>query len=145
MVKVRVRAEVRPSEDESKVLKAIQTFFDYDKLIKEKDGIYEILIVESDKLTSLLKLHRILRREKILDASRKYLMKGLQGSTITFMLNKQAAAVGVISFVDSERESSLGPIIVEIESKNPKVIIDWLTPKTAKGVPLWENPIPEDV
>lgn len=145
MVKVRVRAEVRPSEDESKVLKAIQTFFDYDKLIKEKDGIYEILIVESDKLTSLLKLHRILRREKILDVSRKYLMKGLQGSTITFMLNKQAAAVGVISFVDSERESSLGPIIVEIESKNPKAIIDWLTPKTAKGVPLWENPIPEDV
>lgn len=145
MVKIVVRTEVRPSESEEKVIKAIQTFFDYDELEKEKEGIYEILIAKSNRLSSLLKLHRLLRNQRILDASRRYLLKGLVGDTITFLLNKQAAAVGVISFVDSDRESPLGPIVVEITSKNPRAIIDWITPRTARGVPLLENPMPEDV
>lgn len=144
MTKVVVTAEVRPSENEEKVIQAINNFFLYDSIRKEKKDDYEILICESNSLKSLEKLHRALRNERILDVARKYLKRGISGNIITFMLHKQAAAVGVLSFVDNEKESPLGPITVYIEYRNPEEVIDWLAPRTAKGVPLWENKIPED-
>ena len=144
MTKVIIQVEVRPSEDENKVLQAVKNFFDFESLREERNGYTKILIMESSTLSSLEKFHFKLREERILDAARKYLFKGLVGNVISFMLNKQAAAVGKISFVDSENESPLGPIKVEIEHNDPEAVIDWLAPKTSKGVPLWENPIPSD-
>lgn len=145
MTKIIVTAEVRPSEDESKVLTAITNFFDYEKITREKRGDYIVVLVgESRTLKSLQKFHDALREEKILDAARKYLKKGMTNNSISFMLHKQAAAIGVVSFVDDERESPLGPISFYIEHRNPIEVIDWLAPKTAKGQPLWENEIPED-
>ena len=144
MTRVIVEAEVRPSEDKEKVLQAMLNFFDFEKIREEKVGLSIVIIGESSTLKSLLRFHKALRDEKILDAARKYLLKGVEGESISFMLNKQAAAVRRISFVDSEKESPLGPIKVRIEYRDPQAVIDWLTPKTAKGVPLWENPIPQD-
>jgi len=144
MTRVAVEAEVRPSENKDKVLQAMLNFFDFERISEEKVGISLVIIGESSTLRSLIKFHRALREEKILDSARKYLYKGINGNSISFMLHKQAAAVGRISFVDSENESPLGPIKVRIEYKDPQAVIDWLTPKTAKGVPLWENPIPQD-
>jgi len=144
MTKITIRVEVRPSEDENKVIQAVKNFFDFESLKEEKESYIKILIMESHTLLSLEKFYHKLREERILDAARKYLFKGLVGNVISFMLNKQAAAVGKISFVDSEKESPLGPIKVEIEHKDPEAVINWLTPKTSKGVPLWENPIPSD-
>ncbi|BFH74147.1 RNA-binding domain-containing protein [Sulfurisphaera javensis] len=144
MTKITIEVEVRPSEDYNKVLQAIRNFFDFDNLREENKGYIKIILAESHSLQSLEKFYKRLREERILDAARKYLTKGTIGNIITFMLNKQAAAVGRISFVDSENESPLGPIKVTIEHKDPQAVIDWLTPRTAKGVPLWENPIPSD-
>ncbi|MCH4815153.1 MAG: RNA-binding domain-containing protein [Saccharolobus sp.] len=145
MVKVMVVAEVRPSEDVNKVLSAISNFFDFEKINTRKEGIIDILVLEARTLKSLLKFHRVLRNERILDSARKYLMKGIEGNTIAFMIHKQAAAVGVLSFVDSDKESPLGAIKFYIEYQNPKGVVDWLAPRTAHGVPLWDNPIPPDV
>lgn len=144
MTKITIEVEVRPSEDENKVLKAVRNLFDFETLREEKIGYSKLLIAESHSVKSLERFYRKLREERILDAARKYLTRGTLGNIISFMLNKQAAAVGKISFVDSEKESPLGPIKVTIEYKDPQIIIDWLTPRTAKGVPLWENPIPSD-
>jgi len=144
MTRVVVEVEVRPSEDKDKVLQAMLNFFDFERISEEKVGISLVIIGESSTLRSLMRFHRALRDEKILDSARKYLYKGINGNSISFMLNKQAAAVRRISFVDSENESPLGPIKVRIEYKDPQTVIDWLTPKTAKGVPLWENPIPQE-
>nr|WP_062110872.1 RNA-binding domain-containing protein [Sulfolobus acidocaldarius] len=131
-------------EDKDKVINAIRNFFDFDKIREEEHGMEKLLIAESNSLTSLLKLHRLLREQRILDAARKYLMKSIVGSRITFMLNKQVAAIGKLSFIDKEHESPLGPIKVTIDYKDPVIVVDWLTPKTAKGVPLWENAIPPE-
>lgn len=144
MVKIVVTAEVRPSEDLNKVVSAISNFFEFKKMDIKKEGIVQILVLESSSLKSLIKLHRVLRSERILDSARKYLLKGTEGNTISFMIHKQAAAVGVLSFVDSDKESPLGAIKFYIEYSDPKAIVDWLAPKTARGVPLWENPIPPD-
>ncbi|BCU70243.1 RNA-binding domain-containing protein [Stygiolobus caldivivus] len=144
MTRIIVEAEVRPSENKDKVLQAMLNFFDFERIKEEKVGISLVVIGESSTLKSLLRFHRALRDEKILDSARKYLYKGVSGNSISFMLNKQAAAVRRISFVDNENESPLGPIKVRIEYDDPQAVIDWLTPKTAKGVPLWENPIPQE-
>jgi predicted RNA binding protein with dsRBD fold (UPF0201 family) len=143
MVRIIVKCELRPSEDEEKVMKAILNFFEYESIRKERSGLYEIIIAESSNFKSLIKLHKKLREERILDAARKYLIRGVKGNSIIFMIHKQAAAVGRLTFVDSERESPLGPITFVIEYEKPMEVIDWLAPKTAHGVPLWEKPIPE--
>ncbi|MCQ4350305.1 MAG: hypothetical protein NO126_05535, partial [Sulfolobales archaeon] len=95
-------------------------------------------------LKGLQKLHKMLREERILDSARKHLLNGLEGDKLVFMLNKQVAFVGKVVFADSDRESPLGPIKITVESKNPLAVVDWLAPKTAKGVPLWENPMPNE-
>jgi len=140
--KVMVVAEVRPSEDKEKVINAVSNFFTYEKIREDSLDLSLVLRFESDTLKSLMKVHKALREEKILDASRKYLLRGLEGDKITFMIHKQAAAVRVLTFVDTEDESPLGPIKFFIKSEKARDIIDWLAPKTSHGKPLWENPMP---
>ncbi|MCY0849767.1 RNA-binding domain-containing protein [Sulfuracidifex metallicus] len=142
MDKVMVVAEVRPSEDKEKVINAVSNFFTYEKIREDSLDLSLVLRFESDTLKSLMKVHKALREEKILDASRKYLLRGLEGDKITFMIHKQAAAVRVLTFVDTEDESPLGPIKFFIKSEKARDIIDWLAPKTSHGKPLWENPMP---
>jgi predicted RNA binding protein with dsRBD fold (UPF0201 family) len=79
-----------------------------------------------------VRFYDLLRRERILDAARKVLFRGIQGKKIVFYLNKQVAYVGHISFSQPYGESPLGPIRVEIQCDDPQSLIDWLTPKTAK-------------
>ncbi len=135
---------VWPSEDKEKVLLALSNVFDYERIREEKEGYAVKLIAEADSLNALKKLHRLLREERILDSARKHLLSGIDGNTLTFMLNKQVAYIGKVVFADSEKESPLGPIKITVETKNPKAVVDWLAPKTARGVPLWENPMPTE-
>jgi len=136
-VKVIVRTKINPTEDESKVLKAVMNLTNSDKYIKEKEGIFEYIIQEGD-ISLLNKLREILRRDKILDASRKIIMSGLEGSSITFHINKQVAYMGKVSFCKPERESPLGPISFYIWTDDPKSLIDWLATKTIGGIPVDE-------
>ena len=141
-----MRAEVLvwPSEDKEKVLLALSNVFEYDRLKEEKEGYAVKIIAEADSLNSLKKLHRLLREERILDSARKHLLEGIEGNTLTFMLNKQVAYIGKVVFADSEKESPLGPIKIVVESKDPREVVDWLAPKTSRGVPLWEKPMPTE-
>ncbi|MCG2887894.1 MAG: hypothetical protein L7H21_02465 [Sulfolobales archaeon] len=142
----RVIAEVLvwPSEDRNKVIQALNNVFEYDELTEEREGYAVKLIAVSNSLKGLQKLHKMLREERILDSARKHLLNGLESDKLVFMLNKQVAFVGKVVFADSDRESPLGPIKITVESKNPLAVVDWLAPKTAKGVPLWENPMPNE-
>jgi len=144
LTKVVVTAELRPSEDVDKVKVAIANFFDYTTIRREKGGRFEVLIAESETLKSLTKVLRALREERILDAARKYMRRGVEGDRLTFMIHKQAAYVGKLTFVDEENESPLGPITFTIIHKEPEKVVDWLAPRTSRGRPLWENPIPDE-
>ncbi len=101
------------------------------KLEAKEDGDRKLFVGKSEGLGALEKFHNLLRRERILDAARRIMIKGLKGKTITFYLNKQVAFVGHVSFSQPEKESPLGPIMVRISCENPRELIDWLTPKTA--------------
>ena len=141
---VRVKAEVRPTEDIEKVRKAVRNVFNGRINVIDGEHGLKVIIGESDSAYSLIKLHDLIRIYRILDAARKSLQKGMRGNTIVFKLHKQAAYVGKISFIDSDHESPLGSITFYIESSDPGKLIDWLAPKTSMGKPLWEIDMPKE-
>lgn len=142
-VRVIVEAEIRPTEDDDKVLRALTNFFDATNVEIVDTGRSKIIVMTSDSLTSLFKLHKALRTERILDAARGAMKKGVQGSTLTFYLHKQAAYMGKLSFIDGDHESPLGAIKVVIQHDNIEEVIDWLAPPTSRGRPLWEKEMPK--
>jgi len=141
--RVVVEAEVRPTEDESKVMEAISNIFEPDEVrVEELGGGVKVIVAISYGLHGLAKLHRLLRTERILDAARAVLRKSVQGGRIVFYLHKQAALMGRLSFVGGDHESPMGAIKVVVEHPDPKAVIDWLAPPTAMGKPLWEKEMP---
>jgi|ECHvirMinimDraft_2_1075157.scaffolds.fasta_scaffold02383_4 predicted RNA binding protein with dsRBD fold (UPF0201 family) len=142
MSRVVAEVEVRPSEVEDRVIIALNNLFSYEKMSREIRELGYVLVASSESLGSLVKLHRLLMEQRILDSARKHLFKGAGVNVVTFMVNKQAAYRGIVAFSDSYSESPLGPIKFTVHTKNPRDFIDWLAPKTARGKPLWEKPVP---
>ena len=141
--RVVVETEVRPTEDKNRVLKAVLRIIEPGNIKEETLGDSLYIIVESDKISSLTRLYYMLRAERILDAARSAMKKGLQGGRLVFYLHKQALYAGKLSFVSSDHESPLGAIKVSIEHDNPRSVIDWLAPPTSKGKPVFERPAPD--
>jgi len=138
-----VEAEVRPTEDPLKVEMAIRNIMDPDSVDFEDIGNSRLIIARSRSLKALVKLHRLLRLQRILAAARGVLRKSVSGDKIVFYLHKQALAVGKLSFVSSDHESPLGAVKVTIRHRDVFAVIDWLSPPTEHGRPLWEKDIPE--
>jgi len=128
---VEVGVELNPTEDQEKVITAVNRVFGDLKLEAQREGDRIFLIGRAEGTAALEKFRDLLRRERILAAARSVMFKGMKGKTITFYLNKQVAFVGHISFSQPEKESPLGPITVKILCDNPREFIDWLTPKIA--------------
>lgn len=143
MFMLTVTCEVRPTEDKDKVVKAVTNLFNLDKIEMLEDYPYSRLVGESSKIESLVKLHRILRQERILDTFRSILLSNKIGNTTEFRLNKQSAYVGRVTLVTLDSESPLGPITVRITSDKIDEVIDWLAPKTVGGHPVQERSIPK--
>ena len=83
---------------------------------------------------SLSRFAELLRRQKIRDAARRVLLKGVRGDgAMVFRLNKQAAFVGKVSF--SGGESPLGDISVLVEQPGIVELIDGIAPDTRRVLP----------
>jgi len=141
--KVVVEAEVRPTEDLDKVRAAILNIIEPDEIRVEELGNTRILIAEARGLRGIIKLHRLLRRQRILDAARSVLKRSIVGSSIVVHLHKQALTQGKISLVSGDHESPMGAVRLRIEHPEVKAVIDWLAPATAMGKPLWERDMPD--
>ena len=128
---VRIEAEVNPTEDETKVKRAVENMFSNLEFEVKPLKRGSLLTAKAKGLEVLTKLYNLLRRERIRDAARTVLFRGISGRSIIFYLNKQVAFAGHVSFSRPVGESPLGPIKVEIECANPNEIIDWLAPRTA--------------
>ncbi len=120
---MKVKANVNPTEELDKIIKAISNIFDYDEL-----EIGEGYVVATGSHDMLLKLKDELKNRKIRDTAHRILYKGIENHKIKFSLGKQAALVSVPNFVDSKM-SSLGEIDVEIETDNTEKFIAWITEK----------------
>jgi predicted RNA binding protein with dsRBD fold (UPF0201 family) len=140
--RVVVEAEVRPTESLEKVLAAVKSIVDIEDYSVEDAGRVRVLVATAP-IRGLQRLHRLLREQRILDAARSVLRRGVREGRIVFYLHKQAATVGKVSFVDGDQESPMGAIRVTIEYPEPERVIDWLAPPTVMGRPLWEHEPPE--
>jgi predicted RNA binding protein with dsRBD fold (UPF0201 family) len=121
---------VNPTEDEVKVRRAIENMFnnlEFEIKVLKRGSL---LTAKANGLEGLTKLHNLLRRERIRDAARSVLFRGIGDRSIIFYMNKQVAFAGHVSFSQPVGESPLGPIKVEIECANTHELIDWLAPRT---------------
>lgn len=124
MTSVTIRCPVNPSEDPEKVLAAVMSIFP-DALMELSDGMY------SGTAPGLDKFSHLIRKQKILDATRAVLITNSKGSRTRMMLNKQVATVGKVSFAD--RNPVLGAIEVSIEDDDLQALIDRVSPVTVDG------------
>jgi len=129
-VELRVRAEVRPSEDREKVLTALENIFpSLEFKVKKRDGLTFFEASGKGK-EDLAAFKEHLRQQLIRDAARGFLRDKIEAvgdGFLSFGLNKQAAFKGKVNLVDFE--ITLGPINVEIDDSENALedLIDWLT------------------
>ena len=102
--------------------------------------IKKMIVAEGD-LTALTGFHYLIRKEEIIDTAKSALSDGMSddGCEISVLMNKQAAFMKRLSFpADIE---PLGSVELEIQTETPEAllkIIDWLTPPTKDGIPVFE-------
>jgi predicted RNA binding protein with dsRBD fold (UPF0201 family) len=130
-VTVQIEAEVNPTEDEAKVKRALENIFSSLQFELKQLKRGSLLAAKTSGTDGLTKLYNLLRRDRIRDATRSVMYRGISGRSIIFYLNKQVAYAGHVSFSQPSGESPLGPIRVEIQCDDPRQIIDWLAPRTA--------------
>jgi len=132
-----VEAEARPTEDVEKVKQAILRIIEPEDIVVEGED-YRRIVATASSLESLQKLRWMLRAERILDAARGAMRKGVEPGRLTFYLHKQALYNGRLSFISGDFESPLGAVRVVIEHPEPRRVIDWLAPPTVRGRPVFE-------
>lgn len=131
-MKLQVEAEVKPTEAKEKVEAAIKRIFP----MLELSSVGNLLVGKSTSVESLDRLQQLLKQQAIRDSARAVMFRGRQGNLLRFMLNRQVAFVGKVSF--TEGESPLGPIVVTLEAPDIERLIDYLAPRTREGKPTRE-------
>lgn len=131
-MRLRVEAEVKSTEAREKVEAAIKRIFP----TLELSLVGSSLVGESSSVESLDRLHQLLRQQAIRDSARSVMLRSRRDNIVRFMLNRQVAFVGKVSFTGGE--SPLGPIIVTLEAPDIERLIDYLAPRTREGKPVRE-------
>jgi predicted RNA binding protein with dsRBD fold (UPF0201 family) len=124
-VKVSLVAKVSPSEDPAKVARAVLNVVG-DSPGELKQSNSEVRYV-SEETGSLAHLRYQLRDRRVRAVARKLLLEARQGSLTELLINRQAAAAGVVALCGSQDESPLGPICLRIQSDQLEEVIGWLT------------------
>ena len=124
-VSLELRASVSRSEDPEKVLKAMRNLVgEGDCKVTNETGT---ITVSSNSRRSLEKIRHQLRDRRVRSAARRLLLTKSEGGSVSIMLNRQAASVGIVALCNREDESPLGPIYMRLESDHLGNLMDWLT------------------
>lgn len=129
----KVITKKHPTESFRKIATALNAIVE-GEVLEEKVGEETYLYIEKNNYSALEKLYELVRKQRILDVSRKTLRNNIVGQSTIFYVNKQVAFIGKINFCDEIGESPLGPIRVELEHEKIEQLVDWLTPYTKNGV-----------
>ncbi len=124
MTHIGISCPVNPSEDPEKVRAAILSIFPDAELEQDEGGF-------RGSAPGLDRFSQLIRRQKILDATRATLIAGVRGDRTRMMLNKQVATVGKVSFAD--KRPVLGAIEVTVEDEDLMGLIDRVSPVTVDG------------
>ena len=122
MVEVRLRTRCFKTEDRQKIVAGIRAIFP-DVRVEGEDPI-------SATSSSVDRFAELLSQARIRDAARAVMRKGISGECTRFMLNKQVAAAGKVSF--SQESQPLGDIEVTIIDNDINALIDRVAPSTRR-------------
>jgi predicted RNA binding protein with dsRBD fold (UPF0201 family) len=128
-VKVKVKVEVNPTEDVAKVERAVRNIIPLARTRVVEEAGFKYIVGEAEGLEALEHMKAKLKARRIRDAARAVMLKWVEPNKAVMFFNKQVAFAGNISFSEPYGESPLGPIRVEIETDEPKAVIEWLTSK----------------
>ncbi len=124
MTTATIAAKCYPTEDLTKVEKAILNLFPGGRVERTADGI----MVWTE---SLARFKELIRRHRILDTTRRVMLRGMQEGRTSFELNKQAALMSKVSFL--EGRVALGGLKVTIEDEDLEKLVDEVAPITING------------
>src|SRR5438552_18888813 len=105
-------ASLSSSEDPEKVIEAMKNVLGECRFELTREP-HEVL-VGSEDIRCLRKIHDQLRDRRVRDAARRYLLKKRDGDAISLLLNRQAAHAGVVVLCASPEESPLGPLVLRM-------------------------------
>ncbi|MCS6767978.1 MAG: hypothetical protein NZ517_04475 [Candidatus Nitrosocaldus sp.] len=124
---VEVECKVYPSEDPSKVIKAIKNVIDGIEPVHEDDTVR----ARASGIHALSTMKRQIQSRQVMNTFRRIMLENESedGYATWLYLNKQAAYAGSVVVCEDAGESPLGPIRVTIRSRGVRIrkIIDWLT------------------
>lgn len=129
MIEIIVKTEIKPTEDEEKVKKAIENLFEYETISKVEEGGLKYYLAKANSLKALNRIKESIKKQRIENSARSVIERSLKGNELSFKLNKQAAYMKRVSFVTVEGESSLGAIEVNIKGEDLQKILDYIAPK----------------
>ena len=120
-----LEATVSPSEDAEKVSQAMKNVLGEVRFDSSTSQNSTSLTTEDSK--ALFRLRNQLRDRHVRSAARKQMLQSSSGRSASLMLNRQAAAAGVIALCGSPEESPLGPLYLTVHSEKVAAAIEWLT------------------
>jgi predicted RNA binding protein with dsRBD fold (UPF0201 family) len=124
---VTAEAAVNPTEDQSKVERALRSIFPEGPIRTiGTEGKHTVLRFQGNGFSVLSNLRNLIRQERIRSAARSVIFSRTEGRRIRIYLNKQAAFVGRVSFCEPVGESPNGPISIEIEASDAQSVVDFL-------------------
>ena len=120
-----LEATISPSEDPTKVVGALRNVLGEfpDEVAVNSSSAR----VETDDRKALVRIRDVLRDRHVRSAARRQLLVNRTRRSSYMMLNRQAAAAGVIALCGSPDESPLGPIYLTIKCDRLDSALDWLT------------------
>jgi len=124
LVELKVEARVNPSESPERVKTAVANVIQCTPEFRYGNKV----IGKSIGGESLRSIYEQIRSRTAMGVLRRILLVNRVDNHTWFLLNKQAAAMGIVVVVDDERESPLGPVKVTISCEEIDTLIDWLVP-----------------
>ncbi|HZD36584.1 MAG TPA: RNA-binding domain-containing protein [Nitrososphaeraceae archaeon] len=119
-----VHTHIHRTESVEKLQAALKNVIRLSTTNVENQGI---LVGTSDQVESLSIIYEQVRSRRSVSVLRRMLINNLYGNTTYFLLNKQAAAAGVVALIDRENESPLGGLRIQVRCQPIQQVIDWLT------------------
>jgi predicted RNA binding protein with dsRBD fold (UPF0201 family) len=134
---------INPSEEPSRVIKCLMNTVNGGSPEINEEG--NLAMVKTEGLHALHHIRVGVKSRFSAGVLRRLFEYNRSNNKTWFLLNKQAAYSGVIAIVESSVESSLGPIMVTITSRDLDRVLEWLVPINEKKIGKYytENQVKE--